>query len=148
MSKKILIMGLPNAGKTTLAKALVPLLRAVHFNADEVRGNINKDLGFAREDRIEHARRMGWLCDQVAKAGHCAIADFVCPTPETREAFGQAYTIYVNTGQPTPYADTRGMFVPPEKPDYEIREQNAYYHAKAIAERLSVRLANPIPTEP
>ena len=141
-------MGLPNAGKTTLAKALVPLLRAVHFNADEVRGNINKDLGFAHKDRIEHARRMGWLCDQVAKAGHSAIADFICPTPETREAFGQAYTIYVNTGQPTPYADTRSRFVPPETPDYEIREQNAEYHAKSIAEHLSVRLANSIPTEP
>ena len=35
--RKILIMGLPGAGKTTLAKALTPRLSAVHFNADEVR---------------------------------------------------------------------------------------------------------------
>jgi predicted kinase len=28
-------MGLPGAGKTTLANALVPLLGAVHFNADK-----------------------------------------------------------------------------------------------------------------
>ena len=35
--KKILIMGLPGAGKTTLASELVPLLNAKWLNADEVR---------------------------------------------------------------------------------------------------------------
>ena len=37
MQRKILIMGLPGAGKTTLARKLAPLLHAVLFNADEVR---------------------------------------------------------------------------------------------------------------
>src|SRR5262247_4748634 len=99
MKKKILIMGLPGAGKTTLSKVLAPRLNAVHFNADEVRAHINKDLGFSEIDRIEHARRMGWLCDQVVKTGCFAIADFVCPTPETRAAFmqgGQAFTVWVD----------------------------------------------------
>ena len=32
--RKILIMGLPGAGKTTLAQRLAPLLNAVVFNAD------------------------------------------------------------------------------------------------------------------
>ncbi|MDX2028861.1 MAG: adenylyl-sulfate kinase [Alphaproteobacteria bacterium] len=137
MSKKILIMGLPQAGKTTLAKALAPLLRATHFNADDVRAHINRDLGFTLEDRVEQARRMGWLCDQVVKAGHCAVADFVCPTPATRAAFGDAYTVYLNTNRPTPYADTRNLFVPPEKVDYEVREQDAVYHAQAIAGHLA-----------
>src|SRR5437763_12623394 len=58
--RKILIMGLPGAGKTTLASILAPRLNAVMFNADEIRANIHKDLGFSVEDRIEHARRMGW----------------------------------------------------------------------------------------
>jgi len=35
--RKILIMGLPGAGKTTLATTLAPLLNAVVFNADAVR---------------------------------------------------------------------------------------------------------------
>ncbi|HYL50189.1 MAG TPA: adenylyl-sulfate kinase, partial [Stellaceae bacterium] len=69
MQRKILIMGLPGAGKTTLATALGPRLSAVHFNADEIRKNINRDLGFSAADRTEQARRMGWLCDQVVKAG-------------------------------------------------------------------------------
>ncbi len=135
--RKILIMGLPRAGKTTLANALAPLLRAVHLNADAVRGNINKELGFEHADRIEHARRMGWMCDQVVKAGHYALADFVCPTPETRLAFGAAYTVYLNTNQPTPYADTQALFVAPERVDYEVCEQNAEFHAAAIARNLA-----------
>ena len=65
--RKILIMGLPGSGKTTLTRELAPLINAVIFNADEVRANLNRDLGFSIEDRIEQARRMGWLCDQVAK---------------------------------------------------------------------------------
>ena len=68
MSHKILIMGLPGAGKTTLARALGPMLNAVVFNNDEVRKNINRDLGFTMEDRLEQARRMGWLCDVVGGA--------------------------------------------------------------------------------
>ena len=76
MSHKILIMGLPGAGKTTLARALGPMLNAVVFNNDEVRKNINRDLGFTMEDRVEQARRMGWLCDRVVDSGGIAIADF------------------------------------------------------------------------
>ena len=89
-------MGLPGAGKTSLARILAPSLGAVLFNADEVRANVNKDLGFSLEDRVEHARRMGWLCDRVAEAGGVAIADFVCPTEETRAAFGAAVVVWMN----------------------------------------------------
>ena len=74
--RKVLIMGLPGSGKTTLASALAPRLRAVHFNADEVRAHIHKDLGFAIADRIEQAARMGLLCDLALRAGHSAVADF------------------------------------------------------------------------
>src|SRR5215472_13682202 len=99
MRKKILIMGLPGAGKTTLARQLAPRLNAVHYNADDVRAQINRDLGFAEADRVEHARRMGWLCDQVVKAGCFAIADFICPTPATRvafDAYGKAFTVWMD----------------------------------------------------
>src|SRR3979411_256002 len=98
-ARKILVMGLPGAGKTTLSKQLAPRLNAVHFNADDVRANVNKDLGFSEPDRIEHARRMGWLCDQMVKVGGFAIADFICPTLATRAAFmsgGEAFVIWVD----------------------------------------------------
>jgi hypothetical protein len=112
-------MGLPGAGKTTLTYELAPLIRAVIFNADEVRANLSRDLGFSIEDRIEQARRMGWLCDQVVKAGGIAIADFVCPTEKTREAFGPAFTIWVDRIRQGRYADTNAMFVSPEC--YDVR---------------------------
>ena len=54
---KVLIFGLPGSGKTTLAKALKDRLRAVHWNADDVRANINKDLKFSEADRIEQIGR-------------------------------------------------------------------------------------------
>ena len=88
MRKKILIMGLPGAGKTTLARLLAPRLNALHYNADDVRAQINKDLGFSETDRVEHARRMGWLCDQVVKAGvsPSPISSVLLPRPATRSS--------------------------------------------------------------
>jgi hypothetical protein len=121
--RKILIMGLPGAGKTTLANALAPLLSAVVFNADAVRTNLSRDLGFSLEDRIEHARRVGWMCDRVVEAGGAVIADFICPTPETRAAFGDAFTIWVDRISSGRFEDTNRMFVPPERPDMVVNAQ-------------------------
>jgi hypothetical protein len=123
MRQKILIMGLPGAGKTTLAQALAPRLRAVHFNADEVRRHINKDLGFSEADRIEQATRMGWLCDQVVKAGSLAIADFICPTAQTRSAFmknGPAFVVWVDRIEAGAFEDTNRLFTPPENFDVRV----------------------------
>lgn len=124
--RKILILGLPGAGKTTLARALSSRLKAVWFNADDVRDNINKDLKFGEADRIEQARRMGWLCDRVTAAGHFAIADFVCPTPKTREAFFRSapgITVWVDRIKAGRFDDTNKMFVPPDM--YDIRVEPA-----------------------
>jgi cytidyltransferase-like protein len=118
--RKILIMGLPGAGKTTLCRILAPLLGAAVFNADDVRANINRDLGFSHPDRIEHARRMGWMCDRVTEAGAMAIADFICPTPETREAFGPAFVVWVDRISTGRFADTNSLFVAPEVVDIRV----------------------------
>ncbi|MBS0533666.1 MAG: adenylyl-sulfate kinase [Proteobacteria bacterium] len=130
-------MGLPGAGKTTLANALAPLLNAVVFNADAVRANLSRDLGFSHEDRIEHARRMGWMCDRVAEAGGTAIADFVCPTPETRSAFGEAFTVWVDRIAAGRFEDTNRMFVAPERADLTVTAQGTpQYWAEQILARL------------
>jgi hypothetical protein len=140
MHRKILIMGLPGTGKTTLATALTPRLSAVYFNADEVRHRVNRDLGFAEADRVEHARRMGWLCDQVVKAGGIAIADFICPTPAARAAFaegGEPFTVWVDRIKKGRFEDTNQLFVPPERYDVRVEPAGApKYWAEQIARRV------------
>jgi adenylylsulfate kinase-like enzyme len=116
MYRKILIMGLPGAGKTTLATILAARLNATH--ADEVRRHINKGIGFSAADRIEQARRMGCLCDQLIKTGCFALADFICPTPQTRRAFTEN-----GPGRSHREERVRGhqpMFVPPESCDVHV----------------------------
>ena len=136
--RKLLIMGLPGAGKTTLAQVIAPRLNAVLFNADEVRANINKDLGFSEADRIEQARRMGWLCDQVVKTGGFAIADFICPTPDTRAAFlegGEAFVVWLNRIDHGRFEDTNQLFTPPERVDVEVTAEGApeYWAEQVVA---------------
>lgn len=130
-------MGLPGAGKTTLANALAPFLNAVVFKADAVRANLSRDLGFGHDDRVEHARRMGWMCDQVVEAGGTVIADFICPTPDTRAAFGDAYTIWVNRIAAGRFEDTNRMFVAPERFDLAVSaEGTPQYWAEQVLARL------------
>ena len=57
--RKILIMGLPGSGKTTLAEILVNKLKAAWFNADAVRQDIYSELGFSSDDRLKHAKKNG-----------------------------------------------------------------------------------------
>lgn len=120
MSRKILVMGLPGSGKTAFASALAPLLNAVVFNADAVRANLSRDLGFSLQDRVEHARRMGWMSDRVVEAGGTVIADFICPTPETRAAFGEAFVIWIDRIAAGRFEDTNRMFVAPERVDLRV----------------------------
>src|SRR5579872_1060398 len=128
-------MGLPGAGKTTLSNALAPLLNAVVFNADAVRANLSRDLGFAPADRVEHARRMGWMCDRVVEAGGTAIADFICPTHEARAAFGSAFTIWVDRIATSRFEDTNRLFAPPGHFDLRVKAEGSpqYWAEKAFA---------------
>lgn len=133
---KILVMGLPGAGKTTLATALAKEMKAVHFNADRVRETMNKDLGFSIEDRIEHARRMGWMCQYVKESGHIAIADFVCPLPETREAFNADLIIWIDTIRQGRFLDTNQLFIKPKQVDIIVHDFD--YDVADIATSLRI----------
>ena len=50
-------MGLPGAGKTTLAATLAPMINAKRLNADEVRKEAN-DWDLSPEGRTRQAKRM------------------------------------------------------------------------------------------
>ena len=69
-------MGLPGAGKTTLADELAPLLNAKRLNADEVRKDAN-DWDFSEEGRTRQAKRMADFALQLKNEGNYVIADFI-----------------------------------------------------------------------
>jgi len=135
---KILIMGLPGSGKTTLAEQLSERLPAVWFNADEIRNNINKDLSFSNNDRIEQSRRMSLLCDIALRnrVVSYTIADFVCPTDQTRKTFNPDYIIWMNTIQKGRFQNTNKIF---EKPDfYNIEITTWDYDINNIFEQIKL----------
>ena len=81
MKQKILVMGLPGSGKTTLAIALNKIIDSHMLNADEIR-RMNNDWDFSDEGRARQANRMKDLADKALKDGKNVIADFICPTKE------------------------------------------------------------------
>ncbi len=132
---KILIMGLPEAGKTTLASKLVPLIKAKWLNADEVRKKAN-DWDFSEEGRKRQAKRMADFAEKYKKEGHHVVADFICPTPEARKLFNPDYIVWVNTINKGKYEDTNKMFVKPKKFDFQVTTQNAELWAMQIADKI------------
>ena len=116
---KILICGLPGSGKTTLAKPLAESLNAVWLNADAVR-NEYKDWDFSKEGRMRQADRMKYLSDVVVEAGQIVVADFICPTEETRNEFNADFTIWMDTIQSGRFDDTNAMFESPTKCDFIV----------------------------
>ena len=132
---KILIMGLPDAGKTTLASKLVPLIKAKWLNADEVRKKAN-DWDFSEEGRKRQAKRMADFAEKYKKEGHHVVADFICPTPEARKLFNPDYIVWVNTINKGKYEDTNKMFVKPKKFDFQVTTQNAELWAMQIADKI------------
>jgi len=114
----IQVIGLPGSGKTTFSKELADRINAVHLNADAVRAELNKDLGFSPEDRIEQARRMGALSRLLSEQGYHVVVDFVNPTKETRSSFGKPDKIvWMNRKPVRDFPDTTAMWEYPEGVD-------------------------------
>lgn len=132
---KILVMGLPGSGKTWLSERLQEHLECSWFNADEIRKMAN-DWKFDEGARLRQANRMKNLADYEKSCGHTVICDFVCPLPETREAFDADITIYVDTIKEGRFEDTNKLFVEPEKVDFHITHHLNDEDIKLIAEKV------------
>ena len=128
-------MGLPGAGKTTLASKLVPLINAKWLNADEVRKEAN-DWDFSDEGRKRQAKRMADLAEKLKKQGNIVIADFVCPTPKARELFDPDFIIWVDTIKKGRFEDTNKIFVEPENYDVRVTEKNSEIWSIKIADLI------------
>ena len=133
--KIILVMGLPGAGKTTLANELAKLIKAKRLNADEIRKAAN-DWDFSEEGRTRQAKRMSDEALKLKSEGNNVIADFICPTPEARSLFPADYVVWVDTIKKGRFDDTNQMFVKPEKYDCHVTTQDAKVWAPKIAKEL------------
>ncbi len=135
MIKKILIMGLPGSGKTTLAKSLKQKLdHCIHLNADEIRKEYN-DWDFSIEGRLRQANRMSSLADEHLKKVKYVICDFVCPTNNARDLLKPDYIIFMNTINRSIYEDTNKVFEIP-KFDFEVKNKNAEMYSFLIKQDM------------
>ena len=151
-ARRILIMGLPGAGKTYLAQALKQHLEShsvlfhpsaetvsssqAHvewFNADDVRKRFN-DWDFSQEGRIRQSHRMRDLAN--ASSADFVIVDFVAPLPEMRYNFKADWTIWMDTIAAGRYEDTNRMFTPPDVYDFRVTEQAADKWAELIGTHI------------
>ena len=121
---KILVMGLPGSGKTTLAKKLVEMFNAVWLNADTIRKEAD-DWDFSEEGRKRQSLRMWTLAEEAVDANRTVVADFICPTEETRKQFDADYTIWMDTIKEGRFDDTNKMFEEPSKYDFKVGHMEA-----------------------
>ena len=167
MAQKILIMGLPGAGKTFLATALkkyieenssirnFPMSRAINmehmpttykctvdwFNADEIRKRFN-DWDFSREGRIRQSLRMAEFA--LKCTSDFVICDFVAPLVEMRNNFKADWTVWVDTIDQGRFDDTNKAFIPPDVYDFRVTEQNADKWAEFIGNHILENRRRPV----
>ncbi|HZV64279.1 MAG TPA: adenylyl-sulfate kinase [Telluria sp.] len=116
------ITGLPAAGKSTLAHALLAALRqrgtaAVVLDGDELRRGLCADLGLSDADRHENIRRAGEVARLMADAGLLVICAFVSPftadRARVRHLFpaGRFAEVYLSTSLASCAArDPKGLY--------------------------------------
>ena len=122
---KVLIYGLPGAGKSYLAKKLCEYLgdKVEWINADQVRSDAN-DWDFSEEGRLRQKQRMQLLCEEASSQGKIALADFVCPYKDARIEFGADYIIFVDAIKQGRFEDTNKIFERSDEYDYRVKEHN------------------------
>jgi bifunctional enzyme CysN/CysC len=101
------LTGLSGSGKSTIARELERVLfdagRQVYvLDGDNLRHGLCADLGFSEADRVENIRRVGEVARLFADAGLIAIAAFISPYRDGRDAVRAAAApvrfieVYVN----------------------------------------------------
>jgi adenylylsulfate kinase len=121
----IWLTGMPGSGKTTIAKALYPKLEESGFKAeildgDIVRKELSPELGFTKQDREIHARRVIYLCKLLSRNGVISIVCLISPYREFRKyarsqvnanSYNNFYEVYVKCSLETCMKrDPKGLY--------------------------------------
>ncbi|BEI81022.1 hypothetical protein CcaverHIS002_0201820 [Cutaneotrichosporon cavernicola] len=92
----VLLTGLHNSGKDTIARALQVTLqqhggRSVSLLlGDELRGDLTPDQAHAPEEKHRNIQRIGFVASELTKAGAAVIAAPTAPYERSRKAFRDA----------------------------------------------------------
>lgn len=98
--------GLPGSGKTTIALELESRLRDMGRNVeildgDEVRKGLSSDLGFSKEDRQQHAKRVTFVAKVLSRNGVIVLVGLISPFRAfrafAREEIGEFMEVFVDT---------------------------------------------------
>ena len=164
--------GLSAAGKSTLSAAIHERLwamghRVEHLDGDAVRQELSKGLGFSRQDRVEHIRRMAFVAEMLSRHGVHVLVSAISPYQEMRDEarrlLGAEFVeVYVNAPLEVCMSrDTSGLYrraraqeisgvsglddlyEPPVAPDLECRTDSETVHESVlkVMEYLERRLA-------
>jgi bifunctional enzyme CysN/CysC len=87
--------GLPGAGKSTIANLVERALhargvRTYLLDGDNLRGGLNRDLGFTAADRVENIRRVGEVARLFVDAGAVVLCSFISPFRAERRALRES----------------------------------------------------------
>lgn len=84
------LTGLPGSGKTTIAKIVEGELRGKGvsvevLDGDEVRKNLSPELGFTKQDRETHARRVVYISKLLSRNKVVTLVALISPYREFRQ---------------------------------------------------------------
>ncbi|HTF47652.1 MAG TPA: adenylyl-sulfate kinase [Pseudonocardia sp.] len=122
VARVVWLTGLPGAGKSTIADALDEHLHHLGLHSyvldgDNVRGGLNKDLGFSPGDRAENVRRVAEVARLMFDAGLVVIVALVSPFQDDRALARGLFDVgdFVEVWVDTPLAecarrDPKGLY--------------------------------------
>tara|TARA_B100000524_G_scaffold347634_1_gene250048 strand:- start:1343 stop:1915 length:573 start_codon:yes stop_codon:yes gene_type:complete len=165
--KVLWFTGLSASGKSTLANALDKKLNLKKYSTyildgDNVRMGLNKDLGFAAEDRKENIRRISEVAKLFADSGKIVMTAFISPyeddRKEARKLIGDDFVeIFVNTsidecikrdpkglykkainGEITGFTGIDAPYENPVKPEIELKNLTISQSVEFIISKLKL----------
>ncbi len=111
---------MPRSGKSTIARLVVEALlqrghRVEFLNSAKIRKEVNRSLGFSRDEIEMSVRRLGYECAMLNRNGLVAVVTAVSPYRDIRDALRGEIERFVEVYCRAPLdvlirRDTRGFF--------------------------------------